>query len=179
MPCNQARPRHAAGWRLANGINMKLLVTRTAVAVALLFVGGSTGFAQESHRKVTMTAPQPADNSAAILGLLKGTFETPDSPLRVEPIVVVGTYAIAGWSLSGMGGRALLRKTASGWAVHLCSGDGLKDAAKLVKIGIPAADAEELAADLAKAENGLDPALLAQFSSFDGTMMIDPSLMKS
>ncbi|MDP1730205.1 MAG: copper uptake system-associated protein [Devosia sp.] len=113
----------------------------------------------------------------AITTLLKSIFETPASPLLIAPVVVSGEYAIAGWSQDGSGGRALLRKAASGWAVHLCSGDGLKDAGNLVRIGVPDADAQQLAADLAKAESTLDPALLAQFSAFDGTVMVDDDLI--
>ncbi|MBU1304386.1 MAG: copper uptake system-associated protein [Alphaproteobacteria bacterium] len=123
-----------------------------------------------------MTA-QPADDTAAITGMLKGVFETPDAPLSVEPVVVSGEYAIAGWSQGEAGGRALLRKTASGWAVHLCAGDGLKDAGNLAAIGVPAADADALAAALASAEAHLDPALLAKFASFDGTVMVDEDLI--
>ena len=130
----------------------------------------------DAHQHMSM-APQPTDDTEAIVGLLKGAFETKDSPLSVEPIVVAGDYAIAGWAQAGNGGRALLKKTAHGWAVHLCSGDGLKDAANLVKIGVPDADAATLADALATAEAKLDPALLAQFSRFDGTMMVDASLI--
>lgn len=122
-------------------------------------------------------AAQPADDLEAITGLLKGTFETPDSPLGVEPVVISGEYAIAGWAQGDAGGRALLRKTAHGWAVHLCAGDGLKDAANIEAIGVPAADAAALATALAEAEAKLDPALLAKFSSFDGTVMVNEDLI--
>lgn len=122
-------------------------------------------------------AAQPSDDMAAITGLLKGTFETPESPLGVEPVVISGEYAIAGWAQGEAGGRALLRKTAHGWAVHLCAGDGLKDAANLETIGVPAADAAALATALAAADAKLDPALLAKFSSFDGTVMVNEDLI--
>jgi hypothetical protein len=38
-----------------------------------------------------------ANDEAAIFGLMIKTWERPDAPLVVDPIVVVDTYAIAGW----------------------------------------------------------------------------------
>lgn len=116
-------------------------------------------------------------DSEAIEGLLKSTFDTPEAPLTVAGIVVSGEYAIAGWAQNNTGGRALLRKGHHGWAVHLCSGAALKDAANLATIGVPAEAAAALAADLATAEASLDAALVAQFDMFDGTMMVDEDLI--
>jgi periplasmic copper chaperone A len=166
---------------LVEGTDLPVTLTfEKAGTIELNFhVGAAAADAPEhadAHQHMSM-APQSADDHEAIMGLLKGAFETKDSPLSVYPIVIAGDYAIAGWAQAGNGGRALLKKTEHGWAVHLCSGDGLKDAANLVKIGVPDADAATLAAELATAEASVDPALLALFSKFDGTMMVDASLI--
>ena len=59
------------------------------------------------------------------------------------------------------------------WSIHLCSGDGLKDAAVLHQAGIPEDVAKDIAARVAEAESKLDPAILKQFASFEGTIVID------
>lgn len=113
----------------------------------------------------------------AIAAMQKAMFDKPDNPLTMGPVVVVGEYAISDWAQAGTGGRALLRKTASGWAIHLCSGAGLKDAMELAKIGVPHDVAHELAAGLSSAEASVAPELVKQFDAFDGVMMIDESLI--
>ncbi|KQV65360.1 hypothetical protein ASC90_14900 [Rhizobium sp. Root1220] len=103
---------------------------------------------------------------------LKTMFETADKPLRIDPVVVQNDWAIAGWQQDGRGGRALLKRGHHGWTVYLCSGDGIKDAAALQKIGLAADDAEALAAKLSDAEAALDPTILKIFASFEGTVMM-------
>ncbi|NEJ71433.1 copper uptake system-associated protein [Rhizobium phaseoli] len=112
------------------------------------------------------------DPQQVIPARLKAMFETPDKPLDIAPVVVQADWAIASWRQDGRGGRALLKKTHHGWSIYLCSGDGLKDAGTLEKIGISANDAAGLAAKLKDAEAGLDPSALALFSSFEGTVMM-------
>ncbi|MBY5357672.1 copper chaperone PCu(A)C [Rhizobium leguminosarum] len=114
----------------------------------------------------------PDDPQRTIPKTLKTMFETADKPLTVEPVVVQGDWAIAGWQQDGRGGRALLKKGHHGWRVHLCSGDGIKDAASLQNIGLSAEDAAALAAKLRDAETKLDPKVLALFASFEGTVMM-------
>ena len=113
----------------------------------------------------------------AIAAMQKAMFDKPDSPLTMGPIVIAGDYAVSAWAQDGTGGRALLRKTDKGWAIHLCSGDALKDAAQLVDLGVPDAEAQQIAEGVAAAEANVDPALLKQFSAFDGVMMVDESVM--
>ena len=127
-------------------------------------------------------AGAPVDQSGlsdidAIAALQKATFDTPDNPLAMGPIVVSGEYAVSDWAQAGAGGRALLRKTASGWAIHLCAGAGLKEASTLASIGVPEADAQALAAQLADAEKSLDAKTIALYDSFNGTMMVDETLI--
>lgn len=114
------------------------------------------------------------DDRHAIVHLMKGMFDTPENPLTVEPVVVLGDNAIAGWVQGDKGGRALLWRVDGQWQIRLCSGDGLKDPKLLESANISAADAATLLAELTAAEAVLDPAVLAKFSSFQGTMMIDP-----
>ncbi len=109
----------------------------------------------------------------AVRHLLHATFDKPEARLVVDPVVVVGDHAIAGWSQGDMGGRALLRKKGAAWDIVLCAGDDLKKADLLVKVGMPDARAKALSADLAKAEAMLPPARLPLFSKFEGLVMVD------
>ncbi|MCV3767708.1 copper uptake system-associated protein [Rhizobium sp. TRM95796] len=112
----------------------------------------------------------PAQDIAAIM---KGMFETPDAPLSVEPVVVQGEWAVAGWAQQDRGGRALLKKKGEAWAIQICSGDSLKQADALEKAGISKQDAEALAAKVVEAEKNIDAGKLALFASFEGTVMVD------
>lgn len=116
-----------------------------------------------------MSGPPPEE---AIPATLKTMFERPDKPLTILPVVVQNDWAIAGWQQDGRGGRALLKKGHHGWSVFLCSGDGIREAAALEKVGLSTADAAALSADLAEAEARLDPKTLALFASFEGTVMM-------
>ncbi len=113
------------------------------------------------------------DPQSDIPATLKAMFETPGKPLTIRPVVAHGDWAVAGWVQDGRGGRALLKKGNAGWTVHLCSGDSLKDADALQKIGVTRDDAHAIATDLSVAEAKLDAKTLALFSSFEGTVMMD------
>jgi hypothetical protein len=136
--------------------------TRRSLLAALVVLGFSppTAFA--------------SDDKHAIAHLMKGMFDTPEHPLTVDPVVVLGDNAIAGWVQGDKGGRALLWRVDGQWQIRLCSGDGLKDPKLLENAKISTADAAALVAELTDAEATLDPAVLAKFSSFQGTMMISP-----
>jgi hypothetical protein len=108
-----------------------------------------------------------------ITHIMKGQFDTPENPLSVEPVVVSGDHAIGSWAQDGRGGRALLRKKDGMWTIHLCTGDAVKQAANLVKMGMPEADAAVLEKALAEAESALGADKIALFDSFEGTMMIE------
>jgi len=117
-----------------------------------------------------------ADDGAdggAIRHLMMATFDKPEAPLTVTPIVVQGDLAVAGWAQGEMGGRALLRRKGDAWTLALCSGDALKEAASLIHFGLSQAEAEAMAAAIAAAEAGIDPALVAKFATFDGVVMMD------
>ncbi|MGE6786429.1 copper uptake system-associated protein [Ensifer adhaerens] len=131
------------------------------------------GGAHGGHGAVRDAASASGPPELAIPAKLKAMFETPDKPLSVEPVVVEGDWAIAGWAQDGRGGRALLKRKAEGWSIHLCSGDGLKDASALKTMGLAEADATAIAAKLADAEKGIAPEKLALFASFAGTVMVE------
>ncbi len=113
------------------------------------------------------------DAAVDITTKLKAMFETEGNPLAVEPVVVAGDWGIAGWTQDGKGGRALLKRKGEGWSIHLCSGDSLREAEVLTRIGIPASDANHLAHHLAEAEKSLPAETLALFASFEGTVMVE------
>jgi len=127
----------------------------------------------EHHAHAASTdMPQSEDPAVAIPAVMKAIFETGDIKLAVDPVVVQGDFAVAGWVQDGKGGRALLKKGHKGWAIHLCSGDSLKDAANLAKVGMSQADAQAMADKLATAESSVDPETLKLFASFEGTVMM-------
>jgi hypothetical protein len=111
-----------------------------------------------------------ADDAGEITHLMMATFDTPATPLVVEPVTVHGDLAIAGWVQGGMGGRALLRHEDGSWELSLCAGDALRQAAGLQQLGLPPGEAKTLAAAVVAAEAGLDPAVLAKFASLEGVV---------
>ncbi|WP_454855980.1 copper uptake system-associated protein [Rhizobium binxianense] len=114
----------------------------------------------------------PDDPQQAVPATLKAMFETADKPLTVDPVAVQGDWAIAGWRQDGRGGRALLKKGHHGWNIYLCSGDDIREAAALEKVGLSPGDATILSARLKDAESTFDPEILALFASFEGTVMM-------
>ena len=123
---------------------------------------------------ILLQAPALAhDDKEHIVHLMKSMFDTPENPLSVDPIIVLGDNAIAGWVQGDKGGRALLWRVNGEWQIRLCSGDALKDPAMLVEAKISADDAKSLVEQLLAAESKLDPAVVAKFSTFEGTVMMD------
>ena len=110
---------------------------------------------------------------AAIKALMAAQFDRPEQRLLVNPVVIEGDHAIAGWVQGDMGGRALLRRKGHDWQLVLCSGDQIKAADALVQIGLPKPVATLLAKRLADAESRLPQTTLAMFSKFDGIVMMD------
>ncbi len=113
------------------------------------------------------------DNVGAIRHVMMSTFDKPEAPLLVDPIAIAGSWAIAGWTQDGRGGRALLRQKDHAWSIHLCAGDALKDVEALKSMGLPADLATTLATELAAAEATADPARIALFSTFDGIVEME------
>ncbi|ANL38298.1 GLE1 domain-containing protein (plasmid) [Rhizobium phaseoli] len=157
-------------------IKATLTFERAGTVEVGFIVGPANGMPDEHPEDQAPAAStdmlQPDNPQVAIPAVMKGIFETPEKKLTVNPVVVHGDFAIAGWVQDGRGGRALLKKGHTGWAIHLCSGDSLKDGANLTKVGMPEADATALAGKLATAESSIDPETLKLFASFEGTVMM-------
>jgi hypothetical protein len=125
---------------------------------------------------LALAGPAAAADSADqahVRHLLMSTFDKPEARLQVEPIVVQGEHALAGWTQGERGGRALLRRQGKTWQITVCGGDGLKDPKALADAGIPAGDASRLLQALASAEGQLPAAQRAKFSTFDGLVRMD------
>lgn len=124
-----------------------------------------------------LATPRPAmaeDAAAQIIHLISGTW--PDMTLTIDPVVVVGESAIAGWTnTQGQGGRALLRRTDGHWQIVLCSGAALKQADVLRQAGLAPEVAKDLADRLAAAEARRPPGRIARLDSFEGTVVMDPA----
>lgn len=110
-----------------------------------------------------------SDDRHAIIHRMMALFDLPDNLLSVNPVVIQGNNAIAGWIQGEKGGRTLLWCTAGQWQIRLCSGDGLKDQSLLEIAHISPSAAESLLAEFNAAEFRFDPAV----ASFEGTMMIE------
>lgn len=112
------------------------------------------------------------DGHEPIRRILLETFDRPEAQLAVDPLIVVGDHAIAGWTQDQRGGRVLLHRHAGTWMIVLCSGDGITTTQGLVQTGVPHAAAELLSSRLAEAEKTTSPDRRALFSTFDGTVLI-------
>jgi hypothetical protein len=94
----------------------------------------------------------PSADEAAITELMMRTWDRPETRLVVGPIAVDGDAALADWTQQSMGGRALLRRRDSQWAVVLCAGDGIKDSSALQLAGLSVSQPQRIIADLIEKE---------------------------
>jgi hypothetical protein len=114
-----------------------------------------------------------ADDNAHIEHVIKAQWETPDKPVNVEPVVIEGNYAVAGWAQGARGGRALLRRSHHDWEVFMCGGDDLTKSTVLQQSGLSPEEANELARKLKQAEQGLSSDTRKQLSIFEGVVPVD------
>lgn len=108
----------------------------------------------------------------AIRTIMKAQFDTPENPLTVEPVIVEGDNAIAGWAQGGKGGRALLARRHGTWEIVLCGGPDLRMPEFLSQHGVSAA--QTLSKMYNNAEDNLGNEKTKLFSSFEGVVMISP-----
>jgi periplasmic copper chaperone A len=113
-----------------------------------------------------------ATDAQQIAQAMKAEFDSPGAPLSAEPVSVEGSFAIAGWSQSGSGGRALLQKLGNQWQIVLCAGDGLLQPAMLVNAGMSRETADRLVAATRAAESRLPSSRRELFSRFNGVVKI-------
>ena len=127
-------------------------------------VGGAAPAASQGHMH--------DQGDHAVVAVLMTTFDRPEARLKVEPVVMDGDLAIAGWVQDGRGGRALLRRVSGQWKIVLCAGEPLKHRTGMVTAGIEPMQAGRMAALVLAAESKLAPATIALLDSFEGTMMM-------
>lgn len=112
-------------------------------------------------------------DAQALAALMRAGWDRPGASLEAGPIVVSGDHAVADWTQGDSGGRALLRRQASGWSTVLCAGDGIRGAAGLAAAGVPPAEAKRLAERLAEAERKVPARRLARMSAFVGVVRME------
>jgi len=106
------------------------------------------------------------DDATRIAQMMKSLFDQAGMPLEVDPITVEGAYAIAGWTRSGTGGRALLQRVGGKWEIVLCAGDALLRANTLIAAGVAPDAAAQLLAGVRRAEASLTAARRDKLSKF-------------
>lgn len=112
-----------------------------------------------------------SDDQKNIRALINTTYDQPQKPVVIDPIVVHGQYAVASWIQQDKGGRVVLfRNTEGKWDIVLCSGKAVTDAEFLATTGIPQTDADALAKKLIAAELTMGREKIALFDSFNGVV---------
>jgi len=148
-----------------------------------LFIAISFGFPAQSATQIrheSTSSANPLRNAEAdpkdihaIKLLIGNTYDTADTKVKTEPVVISNNYAIADWVQGEKGGRALLKKGQSNWKIILCGGGGLKLESTLHTAGIPAATAKLLAHQLALAEKSLSASQVKLLDSFGAIIHFD------
>jgi len=122
---------------------------------------------------IIQTSVFAGEQEDKITKLMMGIFDQPNNRLKVNPVVVEGDYAIAGWSQGDKGGRALLLSSQGKWAIQLCAGDALKDEKFLKESGVDSKIIPTILKKLATAEAKLDAMTLKRFSEFKEIVYIN------
>jgi hypothetical protein len=100
------------------------------------------------------------EEKGAIAAVLHAQYDNA-TVAAVDPIVVRGDYAVAGWTRTDAGGRALLHKDKGDWKVVVNAGEEVRDAQFLVQAGMPETEAKALANVLIAKERSLSDQTLA------------------
>lgn len=146
--------------------------------VGVALIGAILGFSASlpgaaQVAKAKGTGVSAASETQQIALVMKKQFERPEAPLLVNPVSVVGSYALAGWIQGQKGGRALLQKEHGQWRISVCGGDGLTQAKVLETTGMSASVASQLAKAAVAAEASLSAEQRRQFASFEGMLKVD------
>lgn len=151
---------------------MKYFIT-TSFLLLHSFTSMPQALAKEASHSTLTTSQEPSAINS-IQHVMLSTWDRPDAKLNINPVVIEGQYAIAGWTQGERGGRALLiRKPDGHWFVSVCGGDGLKDEKTLMMTGMEPVVARRLANKVIEAEFSLTSELRAQFSSFEGMVKVN------
>jgi periplasmic copper chaperone A len=126
------------------------------------------------HNAARQVDTKGMDDTQAIAAIMKAQFETPQSPLLVDPITVQGDHALASWAQDGKGGRALLERRGGTWVIVLCGGADLRMPTFLAQNGVSAA--QVLSDMFNAAEDALGTEKVNLSSSFEGVVMISPKM---
>jgi hypothetical protein len=140
---------------------MRAYVSALALGVVLVITGAPAALADDPS------------GAAAIRKVIGAAWDKPNAPVEIDPVVIDGDNAIAGWTQGDRGGRALLKRSGSAWRVLVCGGDALKTADALEQTGIAENDAEHLVSKLETSEAGVPAERRKQFSLFEGMMQVD------
>ncbi len=132
-----------------------------------------------SHWALPAAALTAGQDAHHITTVMKQQFDRPDAPLIVDPVTVVGSYAVASWTQAGKGGRALLQRDKDRWVISVCGGDGLTRADVLQTTGMGAEAAQNLAKAVTIAEAKLGTEKRKLFASFEGMIKVDADAQPS
>lgn len=142
-----------------SGHNVRMIISARARWV-IPFIAVLVSCAGESS--------SPETDEKVIRDLMMQTWNSSTAPLVVGPVVISGHAAIADWTQPGLGGRALVQRSAGTWSVTLCAGDALREAALLEEAGVSTQDASRLVEALRRAEVSVSPDRLARMTAFQG-----------
>lgn len=148
------------GERYLHGHDFALKYRSSVLWIALAFAVAAS----------SCSTPSEADDAQAIRSELLSSWNRPYVPLKVDPIVIAGEYAIATWVQGHYAGRVLLERQQGAWQMILCSGDALKDPDFLQEAGVDPVAARTLVADLHRAEQSLPARTRAALSRFRGVV---------
>ncbi|WP_273690410.1 copper uptake system-associated protein [Ketogulonicigenium vulgare] len=127
--------------------------------------------ALDTETSVASGAQAPQAGDVLQVGAALRTALAP-TQATIMPIVLHGNHAVAGWSNDTDAARALLRRVNGNWQVEMWSGASLLLPATFVSMGMSQADAEILIAEVKAYESMIDPAIIARFDAFPGTVLI-------
>jgi hypothetical protein len=122
---------------------------------------------------ITLPTIALAQQEEPIRHLMLKQFDRPEARLTIAAIAIDDQYAIASWIQDGRGGRALLRNKQGIWVIMLCSGESLKKADRLVKIGMSYELANRLTQLLIKSEAALTTHERYLLDTFEGDIELD------
>ena len=150
---------------------MRFIQSAASIALCLTVFSAFPTSAHEAPAKanhaVKMTDEQSIEHAMKVL------FDKPGAPLKVAPVNVEGTYAVAGWIQNDRGGRALLKKSNGKWSIQVCGGDGLRQSSSLTMTGMDQASASRLAQKIAAAESQMPAVHVKKFALFEGVVKVD------
>lgn len=113
-------------------------------------------------------AKKNSNEASAIRAVINKQFDTPNSKVVINPIVIKGDHAVASWLHAELGGRAVLEKGEDNhWKIALCAGKQVNDVHFLAATGIPSSVAKDLIENLQRAEAALTPQNIKRFDSFN------------